>query len=215
MAARVIGLRQLSRDGFELTMERDGLDFSSGQLITIHGRDPLSDRSYTISSGERDAFIQVLFRLMPVGRLTPELVARQRGDVVEFSGPFGEFIIRDPARPIIFIATGTGVAPCRSYLHSHPHLNLTLVHGVRNAEDLFYREEFARIPYHPCMSGPTGDGFRGRVTDFCVTRAFPPDAHYYLCGANEMFYDMRDLLAQRGVRSDSIFTEAYYYRSDE
>jgi ferredoxin--NADP+ reductase/benzoate/toluate 1,2-dioxygenase reductase subunit len=107
------------------------------------------------------------------------------------------------------------VAPCRAYLRTHPGLDLTLIHGVRRAEDLFYRDEFKARPYHPCVSGEGGTGFHGRVTDFCASQTFPADAHYYLCGANEMFYDMRDVLARRNIRSDCIFTEAYYYRSDD
>jgi ferredoxin--NADP+ reductase/benzoate/toluate 1,2-dioxygenase reductase subunit len=124
-------------------------------------------------------------------------------------------MLRDAGRPIIFVATGTGVAPCRSYLRTHPHLDLTLIHGVRQAEDLFYRDEFAGVTYVPCVSGEAGAGFHGRVTDYCRAQSFPALAHFYLCGANEMFYDMRDVLSKAGVGVERIFTEAYYYRADD
>jgi ferredoxin--NADP+ reductase/benzoate/toluate 1,2-dioxygenase reductase subunit len=215
-AARVLDLKQLSSTGYELTIERGDLPFTAGQLITIHGPSVLEDRSYTISSGEQDNTIQVLFRKIPTGKLTPRLAGLSPGDALEISGPFGEFVLRDPTRPVVFIATGTGVAPCRAYLRTRSDLRVTLVHGVRLAEDLFYRDEFAgRTAYHPCVSGEDGFGFRGRVTDLCRDLDFDPDSHFYLCGANEMFYDMRDLLEARGVDAHAIFTEAYYYRSDE
>lgn len=213
--AKVLEARRLSPTGYQLTFERGDLGFAAGQLITVHGASPLDDRSYTICSGERDQFLQILYRVITHGRLTPQLVGLRPGDAIEFSGPFGEFVIRDRARPIIFIATGTGIAPCRSYTRTHPDLRVTLIHGVRKAEDLFYRTEFVGTDYFPCVSGEEGAAFHGRVTDFCRTRALPDDAHFYLCGANEMFYDMRDLLTQRGVGPDRIFTEAYYYRADE
>jgi ferredoxin--NADP+ reductase/benzoate/toluate 1,2-dioxygenase reductase subunit len=212
---RVLALRALSQDGFELTLERDGLEFRAGQLINLHGRDPLDERSYTVCSGERDPVLQVIFRRMDEGKLTPQLAALRAGDPVTLAGPFGEFTIRDLARPLVFVATGTGVAPARAYQRTHPGLDLTLIHGVRRAEDLFYRDEFAGTAYYPCVSGEPGVGFHGRVTAFCATFPFHPDSHFYLCGANEMFYDMRDVLKARGVSGAAIFTEAYYYRADD
>jgi ferredoxin-NADP reductase len=209
---RVIELRRLSESGYELTFERRGLAFEAGRLITVHGREPTEDRSYTIASGERDEHLQILFRHIPAGKLTPQLVRLQPGDEIEISGPYGEFVIRDPLQPIVFVATGTGVAPCRAYVRTHPDLRLTLVHGVRVAQDLFYREEFARFAYHPCVTREEGVGFHGRVTQFLEDFPLDPSNHFHLCGANEMIFDLHVLLKKRGVAEDRIFTEAYYYR---
>jgi NAD(P)H-flavin reductase len=213
-ATRVVSLRPLSATGFELTLERGGLAFRAGQLVNIHGRDVFEDRSYTVCSGERDDSIQVLFRLIPEGKLTPQLASLRPGDPLAVSGPYGEFTVRDTTRKIVFIATGTGIAPCRAYQRTHPGLDMAILHGVRRYEDLFYREELAGAAYHPCVSCEDGPGFRGRVTDYLRKFGCDPSAHFYLCGANEMFYDARDVLEACGVPAASIFTEAYYYRSD-
>jgi ferredoxin--NADP+ reductase/benzoate/toluate 1,2-dioxygenase reductase subunit len=210
--AEVANLKQLSSSGFELTFTREGLDFQAGRIITIHGPSHAEDRSYTIASGEDDEHLQILFRLIPQGKLTPRLTALKPGDPIEFSGPFGEFVVRDPARPIIFVATGTGVAPCRSYIRTRKDLNLTLVHGVRRADDLFYRDEFSLHVYHPCVTREKGVGYHGRVTRFLESFEYPADAQFHLCGANEMIFDMQMLLKKRGVNDFQIFTEAYYYR---
>lgn len=213
--ARVLASRQLSPTGFELTFERGAVSFRAGQLLVVHGRGTLEERSYTICSGEHDEVLQIVYRLIPTGRLTPWLAARKAGDLVEISAPYGEFTIRDSGRPLVFVATGTGIAPARAYLRSHPGLDLTLVHGVRRDEDLFYRDEFAGRPYFPCLTEGAGAGFAGRVTAFCAQHDFPARAHYYLCGANAMFYDIRDVLAARGVPPEHIFSEAYYYDADD
>lgn len=213
--ARVVSLRRLSTEGYELTLERNGLAFQAGQLINVHGRDPLDERSYTICSGEDDPTLQLIFRRIEGGKLTPQLTGLRAGEAVTVAGPFGEFVIRDRTRPLVFVATGTGVAPARAYWRTHPDLRLTLIHGVRRAEDLFYRDEFAGAAYYPCVSGEAGVGFHGRVTAFCATHPLAADSHFYLCGANEMFYDMRDVLRQRGFPESAIFTEAYYYRADD
>ena len=215
MRSRVLSLRRLSATGYELAFAREGLDFRAGQLVTIHGRNLLEDRSYSICSGEGDEALTILFRLIPDGQLTPQLAALRPGAEIDVSGPFGEFVLRDKARPVVFVATGTGIAPCRSYLRTHPDLHLTVIHGVRAAEDLFYRDEFAGVPYHPCVSSGGEGVFAGRVTDFCRGAPLPDGALFHLCGANGMFYDMRDVLSARGIPPGDIFTEAYYYGGDE
>lgn len=212
--ARVLDHRPLSSTAFELTLSRDGLAFRAGQLLNVHGRDPLDDRNYTIASGEQDDVLHVIYRLIPGGRLTPQLASLGAGDDLDVSGPMGEFVLRDLARPIVFIATGTGIAPARSYWRTHPGLDLTLLHGVRSQEDLFYRTEFAGASYHPCVSGAAGVGFHGRVTGLLRDMSLAPETHLYLCGANEMFYDVRDILQARGFPLSQVFTEAYYYSDD-
>ena len=212
----VVALNRLCDDGFELILERGGITFKSGQLINIHGRSHLEDRSYTVCSGDQDEYLTVLFKIVPDGVLTPQLAALTPGDTVRISGPYGEFIIRDPGRPLIFIATGTGAAPCRSYLRSHKNLNMTLFHGVQYVKDLYYKNEFCVLDYYPCLSREeTLDFYHGRVTDLVRKHDFPNNSHYYLCGANEMIYEMQEILEQRGVDPGCIFTEAYYYRSDD
>lgn len=213
--SRVLAHRPISPTGYELTLSRDGLAFEAGQLLTIHGRNVYEDRNYSIASGEADEHLQILYRLIPQGQLTPQLAHLKPGDAVDVSAPCGEFRLRDITRPLVFVATGTGIAPCRSFVRTHPRLDLIVLHGVRTYADLFYRDEFANRPYHACVSGEDGVGFRGRVTDLAARLDFPANAHFYLCGANAMFYDLRDVLRARGFSLASVFTEAYYYQSDD
>lgn len=215
----VRALHRLSSTGYALELERDGLAFRAGQLINLNlpGGDPLDERSYTVCSGERDPYLQVLFREIPHGNLTPGLARLTPGDPVAVSGPFGEFTVRDRHHPSWFIATGTGIAPARAYVRSDAASRLTVVHGVRAAEDLFYREELLQHAqaYVACVSGGDGGDVRGRVTDWLANAKVPADGHFYLCGANEMIYEVRDRLEDRGVPPEHVFTEAYYYRADD
>jgi len=211
-SARVIEQTRLSETGYELVLERNSLAFDAGRLITLHGRDVTEDRSYTIASGEKDEHLHVLYRYVPTGVLTPQLIRLQTNDTIDLSGPYGQFVIRDTQRPLWFIATGTGIAPCRAYVRTHPNLDLTLIHGVRKEDDLFYRSEFERYAYHPCLTSESGDFFHGRVTDFLAPRDLPREAQYYLCGAYEMIYDVQAMLLDKGIAPSQIFVEGYYYR---
>lgn len=213
-AARVIKHQRLSETGYELVLERDHLTFQAGRLLTIHGRSVTEDRSYTIACGVEDEYLHVLYRLVPKGTLTPQLVRLQAGDSVTISGPYGQFVLRDPTVPMVFIATGTGIAPCRAYTRTYPELDLTIYHGVRTSADLFYRADLSAYAYYPCVTQSQGEAFKGRVTDLIPTHPAPLNAHYYLCGAYEMIYDVRAHLLERGVSTAHIFMEGYYYRPD-
>jgi ferredoxin/flavodoxin---NADP+ reductase len=209
---RVVAHHRLSAEGYELVLERNGLAFDAGRLLTLHGREVTEDRSYTIAAGEKDPHLHVLYRLVPGGVLTPQLILLQVGDHIDVSGPYGQFVLRDPARPVIFIATGTGVAPFRAYTRTYPGVQYTLIHGVRTEDELFFKEEFQQYAYHPCLSRQETPHFHGRVSQFLQTFDCPPEAHYYLCGAYEMIYDVQALLLKRDIPAEQIFTEGYYYR---
>ena len=212
---RVIAHERLSESGYLLRLERGDFSFRAGELISLYGAGPLDARDYTVASGEGDETIDILYRHLPEGVLTPQLVGLKPEDTIELSGPYGRFTIQDAARPMVFVATGTGIAPCHAYARSCPELDLTVLHGCSVPEDLFYREALSRYSYYPCVSGQDVDGFRGRVTRRLETLELDPAAHYYLCGANEMIYEVQDRLAERGINEEHIFTEPYYYRADD
>ena len=213
-SSRVIELRQVSDRGYELMLERAGLTFQTGQELMLHGDEPSDDRQYSIASGEADEQVTILFRLIPEGMMTPKLVAKRPGDTIEFTGPFGSFVIRDFLSPMLFIATGTGVAPALSFVRTHSGLGMTLLHGVREEQDLFGREllEAECAPYIPCISQqPDSMHFQGRVTAKLAEMEWEPDTHFYLCGSNDMILEVRRQLRDRNVEDDSIVSEAYYF----
>ena len=70
------------------------------------------------------------------------------GDAVEMRPPLGMFVLRQPPRDSVFIATGTGIAPFRSMLQTHLNAgspSFTLLFGVRYESHLMYRAEFEEL----------------------------------------------------------------------
>jgi ferredoxin-NADP reductase len=96
-------------------------------------------------------------------------------------------------------------------VRSAPGLALTVLHGVRSEEDLFYRELFRDADYQPCISKGRTTCFAGRVTARLQAMQVDPKAHYYLCGANAMITEAFAILAARGIAADHIFSEPYYF----
>jgi ferredoxin--NADP+ reductase/benzoate/toluate 1,2-dioxygenase reductase subunit len=212
--SRVLANEPVSSTAFLLTLERAGLTFHAGELVGLQGPDKLATRDYTIASGEQDEHLQVLIRLIPHGALTPWLSSLRPGDGLDLTGPYGTFTLRNPGKPVVFLATGTGIAPGVAYRKTYPHLKLTVLHGVAVEEDLFFRSLFDADHYLPCVSREPCEGWQGRVTDRLAGLPLHPEADFYLCGANEMIYQASDLLRARGVGNHRIFHEPYYYRWD-
>lgn len=201
------------RDAYVLKLERPEWNWRAGQLISLCGESPLDQRDYTIASGEQDGTLDVIYRLIPHGIVTPFLKTRKPGDRIPVQGPYGRFTLRDPDRPLLFCATGTGIAPCRAFVRTHASLSLTLLHGVRYPEDLYFREEFSRLDYHPFCSREPVNGTRNRLTEALPDLPLPAKTQVYLCGANEMIYEAEEILMTRGIAKTDIFHEPYYYRA--
>lgn len=209
----VLEHRAMGTDAHLLRLEKPAWSWEAGQLVSLAGKGKYDQRDYTICSGVGDATLDVLYRLIPHGLLTPYLVEKQAGDRIGVLGPYGRFTVQDPTRPLLCCATGTGIAPFRAFLRSHPHISMTLLHGVRTPEDLYFQEEFTGIDYRPFCSREPLNGICSRLTESLHTLPLPDKVQVYLCGANEMIYEAEELLKNRGVDESDLFHEPYYYRA--
>ena len=207
---QILSHTPLGRDARLLRLERPSWSWQAGELVSLCGANSTDVRDYTIASAPSDDPLDIVYR-----RLTPQLVLKQAGYSLEITGPYGRFTLRDPERPILFCATGTGIAPCRAFFRANPGLELTLLHGVRHPEDLYFQEEFSGCTYAPFCSRTPLPGHPPHLTDRLPTVPLAENVHVYLCGANEMIYHAQDILQARGVPADCIFHEAYYYRLDD
>ena len=209
--ARVIDNREIAPATNELVIERGAFTFRAGEEIQVHGADPTQDRTYSLASGETDPVLRILYRVITEGVLTPKLAAIRPDEWIEFTGPFGSFTLRDASRPCWFIATGTGIAPLLSFIRTHASVRPVVLHGVRLPDELYGRAELEPrcSIYRPCVSG--GDSPTGRVTNALRDLQTPQDAEYYLCGRNDMISDVRNLLRERGIPSEQIIAEPYFF----
>lgn len=201
----------LSGRTFELELSRpDGFSFVPGQRIRFIGRAQVKD--YSLISTPADPFLSLCIRMVEGGDFSPQLAHAGMDTPFDISGPYGYFTHRRSTRPVVLVATGTGIAPFVSMVRSGLK-NFTLLHGVRSPKDLYYASLFkpAAAVYVPCLSG--GDhfkeGFSGRVTDFLETH-FPVGSYdFYLCGRSEMIRDAILIVDDRFPGS-YVYTEIYY-----
>lgn len=148
------------------------------------------------------------------------------GDTVHLRGPYGKFVMKEGHKGVIFVATGTGIAPIISMLrtlfkqhYSHP---IKLFFGFRNPDEYMYKEELENFEKHhknfeliPTISRPEGFDWKGKVGYVQQTLKnfeFKEDISgfdSYLCGLPLACDDSIKILISKGVNGTRISKEVY------
>ena len=132
----------------------DDFDFAPGQYATVTFDG--TPRPYSIASSPTRDEVEFCIRRVPGGRLTPDIFEQlDVDDEVTVRGPNGEMVLSEPStNDLVFLATGTGVAPFKSMVDYLFDSGRTVVDaherdiwvflGAAWEDDLAYREAFRR-----------------------------------------------------------------------
>lgn len=229
--AGVEGIRNLTHDVREIRFalrEPGEIAFKAGQFVSFEVVNPKTGRSvtrpYSILSppSQRDR-VTLLLNLVPGGPGSTYLFSLKEGDETQFKGPAGNFYLRgDPAKDLLFVATGTGIVPIWSMLHDRfergSDRSITLFWGLRSQKDLYYQEELAVLARkHANFTAittlsrpePGWTGSAGRVTRLIEEHVRSvANLSVYLCGNSAMLADVTALINKRGLCP--IYREKYY-----
>jgi ferredoxin--NADP+ reductase/benzoate/toluate 1,2-dioxygenase reductase subunit len=206
-------VRELTRGAFVLRLDRHGLAFQPGQYINVGVKGEIDMREYSVYSGPDDDYLEILVKEVDGGYVSKKLHNAHSGDEMLVEGPFGFFLIDEEQRaqhPFLFVATGTGISPFRSFVRAYPELDYTLLHGVKYADERYDHEEYDPNRTVSCVSRESGGDYRGRVTDYLREHPVSPDTLCYLCGNCDMIYEAFDILQSQGVPAEQLYAEVYF-----
>jgi ferredoxin-NADP reductase len=115
-SATVTEIEELAPSVVQLTLAFNDKDFQfePGQWVNFRFPEGLA-RAYTIASApQRPDAVQLCVRIGP-GKGGAAVKKLQAGATVAVDGPYGDFILpAADARPVVFLAGDTGIAPVRS-----------------------------------------------------------------------------------------------------
>jgi len=228
---RVAGRRPMADTLHTLLVDAPQLAFVAGQFARLAlpappgSNDPMISRPYSFVNPPWRAPHEFYFNVLPEGPLSPRLAALDVGDKVWLAArASGMFTIAETASAdaLWCLSTGTGIGPFLSMLRTddpwNKFGNVVLVHAVRHASDLTYREEIGgisrahegRFRYVPMVSRDAHpDALAGRIQAAVedgrleARVALPltaANAHAMLCGNPAMVDDVQKVLATRGMR---------------
>jgi ferredoxin-NADP reductase len=232
--ATLVGREPLTDDIHVLRVRPDDgpLSFHPGQYVSLglwHDGAWLQ-RPYSPAGQPDDRELELLVRHVSGGRLTPLLWSTPTGTRVRLGSAKGLFrLMPDDRRLHVFVATGTGIAPMVAMASALLQLAvpppLVVVHGVRHAAELAFRERLEQwrqqspeLVYIPAASRSDGSEpgvHRARALDllpevWAQQVRDPGMVVAYLCGNPAVVEAAGEWLAARGVPHDSIRCEEYW-----
>ncbi|MCZ4694859.1 oxidoreductase [Ancylomarina euxinus] len=210
---KVISIRNLTPSTYVIRMEKKDFTFKTGQYITLGFSGSIDRREYSIYSAEQDDYLEVLIKEVEDGLLSKKLKKCKPGDVLDVDGAFGHFSLKEDEiknKKFMFISTGTGISPIHSFIHTHPEMDYTLLHGIRHKNEAYESESYDPNRYILCTSGENTGDFNGRVTEYLLKNPVSPDTICYLCGNCHMIYEAYDILEKQGIKLGPIHTEVYF-----
>jgi CDP-4-dehydro-6-deoxyglucose reductase, E3 len=229
--AHISRIKDLTHDVRELELSLiapELIEFKAGQWISLDVWHPRLKqhvpRQYSIASPPSQCHqINLLFNRVPDGPGSNHLFSLHEGDPVTFQGPNGSFYLQEqPGRDLVFVATGTGIAPFRSMLSTfleQPQAGtLMLFWGLRSQRDLYYQNELEilvqqhqNFGFITTLSRPENGwkGSTGRVTTLVeINMASVSNVTFFLCGNGGMIRDVTTIVRKKGLCP--IRTEQYY-----
>lgn len=214
--------------------ELENFDFAAGQFISMvapKGGKTMT-RAYSLASAPRKNEFDLCLNRVEDGFFSNLLCDMKEGETVKFHGPHGNFVLRNPLRDSILVATGTGIAPIRGFVQwlfaddsRHRGHEIYLVYGTRYDNDIYYKDyfdliahDFPNFQYVVTLSrgSDSWKGKRGyvqeRVREIIESRpeSERKNMDTYICGLNAMVSAARNMLKEElGWDRKQILFERY------
>lgn len=198
-------------------------DYIPGQYVDVIGPGGVR-RSYSLANAPKaDNALELHIRAVEGGAMSQywfnEAVVN---DLLRLHGPQGTFYMRDVShRDLIFLATGTGMAPVKAIMEALPNLpkdqhpqSITVLWGGRQEPDLYF--DVSAMPgnhqYRPVLSRASAEwqGERGYIQDALLRmKSDLGNCAVYACGSDAMIHSAKATLTAAGLSSKRFYSDAF------
>jgi CDP-4-dehydro-6-deoxyglucose reductase len=226
LPCRIGSLEKLAPDVLRVVLRLPptaAFTFITGQYIDIIGPDGLR-RSYSLASAQAaDKTLELHIRAVDGGAMSAYWFGQAKvNDLLRLNGPLGTFFQRKvTGLDLVFLATGTGIAPVKAILESIRDLppeqlpgSVTVLWGGRVPDDLYI--DIAAIGgghrYVPVLSraDESWTGSRGHVQDVLLgLKRDLANAVVYACGSDAMIHSAQDSLLRAGLPANRFYSDAF------
>jgi CDP-4-dehydro-6-deoxyglucose reductase len=226
---RVASLDRLSPDVVQVVLRLPPtvtFAYEPGQYIDVIGPGGIR-RSYSIANAQVPGrTIDLHIREVEGGAMSAYWFdSAKPNDLLRLHGPLGTFFLRDVTDvDLVFLATGTGIAPIKAMLESLPGRtggmprSIRVFWGARRKADIYWQPPVgvADIPidFVPVLSREDADwpGARGHVQDIFLASAGAMElsrCRVYACGSDTMIHAARHRLIEAGVNERHFLSDAF------
>jgi CDP-4-dehydro-6-deoxyglucose reductase len=239
--ARIDALQRLADDVLRVTLRlppNQPLAFAAGQYVDVTAPNGVR-RSYSMAQPPAVTNrIELQIRRVEGGAMSDWWFSHaKQNDLVRLRGPLGTFFLRETAGvDLVFLATGTGIAPIRSMLAqlaglddaSQRPASVRVFWGGRTPADLYLdpTDGLARadatvpasLAYTPVLSRADAAwaGARGHVQQVLLggDTTIGPQTRVYACGSPAMIDGARASLVAAGLAPRHFHSDAFVESND-
>ena len=230
MKATVVSAEPLTEHITHLTLqlpEDEDVTYVAGQHLHIN-LPGYGERTFSMTSAFAFGnMVELDVKRIPGGHFTETVLPQlKEGDELDVSIPHGNFYYRtEDWRPMLMIATGTGIAPIRAILESLLDDDdcppVSLYWGMRETSDLYLKDEIEswsdrlfEFEFVPVLSRG-GDAWQGRTgyVQKAIQKDFDDLSEYafYLCGSPEMIADTKKVLFELGADPEFVYSDSFTF----
>ncbi|QRR30721.1 2Fe-2S iron-sulfur cluster binding domain-containing protein [Pseudomonas simiae] len=194
-----------------------------GQYLDVIGPGGVR-RSYSIANAQReDEKLELHIREVEQGVMSAYWFgAAKANDLLRLEGPLGTFSLREKdARNIIFLATGTGIAPVKAMLEQILKAPETVMGkqifvywGGRTESDIYWQPELTQLAavFAPVLSRASSSwsGRTGYVQAAVLEDGIDlTQSVVYACGSENMIFCAREVLQKAGLPERNFYADAF------
>ncbi len=223
LPARINTIKKYTADIIEVTLRLPptaNFKFLEGQYLDVLQNS--IRRSYSIASTSSQKEITLLIKRFENGKMSEYWFNQAKeNDLLRIEGPKGTFFLRDNSKPLLFLATGTGIAPIISilkrleedpdYEQSQP---IIVYWGARYPQEFIWQPEFKKlnVDFVQVCSKPNDDwnGEIGYIQDIALQKQ-PGLVKFavYACGSNAMIQSAKQLFTEAGLPENQFYSDAF------
>ncbi len=226
MPCRIHSIERLAPDVLKVLLRfppTASFAYHPGQYVDVIGGNGVR-RSYSVANAPGvDKLLELHVREVAGGLMSQYWFNQARqNDLLRLSGPLGTFFLRGiEGRDLVFLATGTGIAPVKAMLEALDSIedmrqprSVSCYWGGRHEQDVYWRP--AHTPAHhrfePVLSRATDrwTGRRGHVQDaFLSDKPKLENCIVYACGSDAMIHSARERLQVAGLQPHTFHSDAF------
>ncbi len=197
-------------------------DYLPGQYVDLSYKG--IKRSYSIANAKlATKEVELHIRKVSAGKMSDALFGQvKENQLMRIEGPKGTFFVKDNTKPLILIATGTGIAPVKAIVEDlvekRDSREVHIYWGVQYKSELFCEvlidlvAQHQNIKFTAALSREESEGefYKGYVQD-AVMHDFKSliEHEVYACGSVTMINQAKDLFINNQLPSESFFSDAF------
>ncbi|MEZ8145387.1 FAD-binding oxidoreductase [Enterovibrio norvegicus] len=180
-------------------------------------------RSYSLANAKNvDGEIELHIRKVHNGKMSGYVFGGlNTGQLMRLEGPKGTFFVREGTAPLVFIGTGTGIAPIlamvEQLISDGDSRDIHVYWGMRKRSEFYCKrmndlaEQNESIRFNPVASQELDwEGRTGYVQD-TVLQDFTSlaDVEIYACGSVKMIESSKELFLKHDLPSEAFHSDAF------